>query len=181
MRHTLSILVADQPGELSRIVGLFSARGYNIETICVGGTLDPKWSRVTIVTRGEDRTIEQIVKHCQRLARVKEVEDVTLQPHIEREMALIDVNAGAGATRQEVMSIVAIFRAKVVDISHERMIIEASGTRDKVDTIIEMLRPLGLNDVTRTGVIASARLSAVKAGNGYLGLGVGTQKLIPNP
>lgn len=101
----------------------------------------------------------------QRPWRVKEVEDVTLQPHIEREMALIDVNAGPGATRQEVMSLVAIFRAKVVDISQERMIIEASGTRDKVDTIIEMLRPLGINDVTRTGVIASARLSAIKPVN----------------
>jgi acetolactate synthase-1/3 small subunit len=161
MRHTLSIHVADQPGELSRIVGLFSARGYNIETLSVGGTLDPKWSRVTIVTRGDDRTIEQIVKQCQRLARVREVEDVTVKPHIEREMALIDLNAGA-AERQEVMNLVAIFRAKVVDISRERMIIEASGTRDKVDTFIEMLRPLGINEVTRTGVIASARLSAIK-------------------
>src|SRR4029453_17496131 len=89
MRHTLSIIVADQPGELSRIVGLFSARGFNIETISVGETLDPHWSRVTIVTGGEDRTIQQIVKQCERLARVREVQDVTTRPHIEREMALI--------------------------------------------------------------------------------------------
>ena len=84
MRHTLSIIVADQPGELSRIVGLFSARGFNIETISVGQTLDPQWARVTIVTRGADRTIEQIVKQCAGLARVREVQDVTTRPHIER-------------------------------------------------------------------------------------------------
>src|SRR5215216_5743819 len=101
MRHTLSIIVAAQPGELSRIVGLFSARGFNIETASVGTTLDPKWACVTIVTRGDDRTIEQIVKQCERLARVREVQDITLHPHIEREMALIDVEARQGAARQE--------------------------------------------------------------------------------
>ncbi len=159
MRHTLSIIVADQPGELSRIVGLFSARGFNIETISVGGTLDPQWSRVTIVTRGAERTVEQIVKQCERLARVREVRDVTSQPHVEREMVLVDVTAAQGATRQEVLSLVAVFRAKVVDISHTRMIIEASGNKEKVDAFIEMLRPLGINDITRTGYIAIGRLS----------------------
>ena len=159
MRHTLSIIVSDQPGELSRIVGLFSARGFNIETLSVGPTLDPRWSRVTIVTAGDDRTIEQIVRQCERLARVREVRDVTSQPHVEREMALIDVSAPAGAARQEVLSLVSVFRAKVVDISHTRMIIEASGNREKVEAFVEMLRPLGLNDVTRTGYIAINRLS----------------------
>ncbi len=159
MRHTLSIIVADQPGELSRIVGLFSARGFNIETLSVGSTLDPRWSRVTIVTAGDERTIEQIVRQCERLARVREVRDVTSQPHIEREMALIDVSAPAGPARQEVLSLVSVFRAKVVDISHARMIIEASGNREKVEAFVEMLRPLGLNDVTRTGYIAINRLS----------------------
>ena len=159
MRHTLSIIVADQPGELSRIVGLFSARGFNIETISVGGTLDPEWSRVTIVTSGDDRTIEQIVKQCERLARVREVRDVTSQPHIEREMALIDVSASPGAARQEVLSLVSVFRAKVVDISHTRMVIEASGNREKVEAFVEMLRPLGINDITRTGRVAIGRLS----------------------
>jgi acetolactate synthase I/III small subunit len=161
MRHTLSIVVADQPGELSRIVGLFSARGFNIETISVGATLDSNWARVTIVTRGDDRTIEQIVKHCERLARVREVKDVTTRPHIEREMALIDVEAAPGAQRQEVLNLVNVFRAKVVDISQTRMIIEASGNREKVDTFIELLSPLGIRDVTRSGYIAIGRLSAV--------------------
>jgi acetolactate synthase-1/3 small subunit len=161
MRHTLSIVVADQPGELSRIVGLFSARGFNIETVSVGQTPDPRWSRVTVVTRGDDRTIEQIVKQCERLARVREVQDVTTRPHIEREMALIDVEAGPGAERQEVLSLVHVFRAKVVDISRERMIIETSGNKEKVETFIELLRPLGIRDITRTGCIAIGRLSSI--------------------
>jgi acetolactate synthase-1/3 small subunit len=160
MRHTLSIIVADQPGELSRIVGLFSARGFNIETISVGETLDPHWSRVTIVTRGEDRTIQQIVKQCERLARVREVQDVTTRPHIEREMALITVAARLGAERQEVLSLVGVFRAKVVDISHTHLIVEASGNKEKVDTFIDLLRPIGITDITRTGHIAINRLAA---------------------
>jgi acetolactate synthase I/III small subunit len=159
MNHTLSILVADQPGELSRIVGLFSARGFNIETISVGATLDPQWARVTIVTRGDDRTIEQIVKQCSRLARVREVLDVTTRPHIEREMALITVNAEAGVQRQEVLSLVGVFRAKVVDISQTQMIVEASGNKEKVEAFIELLRPLGIHEITRTGRIAIGRLS----------------------
>jgi acetolactate synthase-1/3 small subunit len=161
MRHTLSIVVADQPGELSRIVGLFSARGFNIETISVGQTPDPRWARVTVVTRGDDRTIEHIVKQCERLARVREVRDITLRPHIEREMALIDVAAEQGSARQEVLSLVSVFRAKVVDISQARMIIEASGNKEKVEAFIELLRPLGIHDITRTGSIAIGRLSAM--------------------
>ena len=160
MRHTLSIIVADQPGELSRIVGLFSARGFNIETLSVGQALDPQWSRVTIVTRGDDRTIQQIVKQCERLARVREVQDVTARPHIEREMALITVDAGLGLSRQEVLSLVSVFRAKVVDISDKQMIVEASGNKEKVDTFIELLRPIGVSDITRSGHIAINRLAA---------------------
>ena len=160
MRHTLSIIVSDEPGELSRIVGLFSARGFNIETLSVGESLDPRWSRVTIVTRGDDRTIHQIVKQCERLARVREVQDVTTRPHIEREMALITVSATAGADRQEVLSLVDVFRAKVVDISHAQLIVEASGNKEKVDAFIELLRPIGVTDITRTGYIAINRLAA---------------------
>ena len=159
MRNTISILVANEAGELSRIVGLFSARGYNIETISVGKTLEANWSRCTIVTEGDDRVIEQILKQCSRLARVREARAVTSQPHIEREMALIDVNAKAGAQRQEILNIVGIFRAKVVDMSHEKMILEASGTQAKVDTFIELLKPFGINEVTRTGGVAINRLS----------------------
>ncbi len=163
MNHTLSILVADQPGELSRIVGLFSARGFNIETISVGATLDPEWARVTIVTRGDDRTIEQIVKQCARLARVRDIQDVTMRPHIEREMALITVNAEPGLQRQEVLNLVGVFRAKVVDISQTQMVVEASGNKEKVEAFIELLGPIGIHEITRTGRIAIGRLSNVDA------------------
>ncbi|HLA96028.1 MAG TPA: acetolactate synthase small subunit [Pyrinomonadaceae bacterium] len=163
MRHTISIVVANEAGELSRIVGLFSARGYNIETISVGKTLDPRWSKATVVTSGDATTIEQIVKQCGRLARVREVKAVTSLPHIEREMALIDVSVKAGDERQEVMSLVNIFRAKVVDISHDKMILEMSGTQEKVDTFIDMLKPLTVNEVTRSGCVAINRLSALEA------------------
>src|SRR6185503_12942550 len=156
----LSIMVADEPGELSRIVGLFSARGFNIETLSVGESLDPRWSPVTIDTHSDDRTIQQIVKQCERLARVREVQDVTTRPHIEREMALITVGANAGAARQEVLSLVSAFCAKVVDISHTHLIVEASGNKEKVDTFIELLRPIGIADITRTGHIAINRLAA---------------------
>ncbi len=150
MNHTLSIVVADQPGELSRIVGLFSARGFNIETISVGATLDPNWARVTIVTDGDDRTIEQIVKQCARLARVRDVQDVTRSPHIEREMALITVNAQAGVQRQEVLSLVKVFRSKVVDISETQMIVEASGNKEKVEAFVELLRGRLSNGTVRS-------------------------------
>ena len=161
MRHTLSITVANQPGELSRIVGLFSARGFNIESLSVGPTLDPHWSKTTIVTTGDERVVEQIIKQCLRLARVREVQNVTSRPHIERETALIDVGAKPGLERQEVLNLVNIFRAKVVDISEDRLIIETSGNREKVERFIELLKPFGIRDVTRTGYIAINRLSEV--------------------
>ncbi len=160
MRNTLSILVANEPGELSRIVGLFSARGYNIETITVGTTLEEGWSRCTIVTEGDDSVIEQILKQCARLARVREAKSVTKLPHIEREMALIDVNAKTPADRQEIKNLVDIFRAKVVDISHDRMILEASGNKEKVDRFIGLLESFQLNEVARTGYVAINRLTA---------------------
>jgi acetolactate synthase-1/3 small subunit len=159
MRHTLSITVANQPGELSRIVGLFSARGFNIETLSVGPILDHHWSKITIVTTGDERVIEQIIKQCLRLARVREVQNVTSRPHIEREMALIDVGATPGLERQEVLNLVNVFRSKVVDISADRLIIEASGNREKVERFIELLKPFDIRDVTRTGYIAVNRLS----------------------
>lgn len=160
MRNTLSILVADEPGELSRIVGLFSARGYNIETLSVGRTLEEGWSRCTIVTEGDAAIVDQILKQVARLARVREAKSVTRMPHIEREMALIDVNAMTAADRQEIKSLVDIFRAKIVDITHDRLIIEASGNKEKVDRFIGLLRSFKLNEVVRTGYVAINTLMA---------------------
>jgi len=130
-----------------------------IEAVVPVENPSPKNNYFTIVTRGDDRTIQQIVKQCERLARVREVQDVTTRPHIEREMALITVSACAGSERQEVLSLVSVFRAKVVDISHTEMIVEASGNKEKVDTFIELLRPIGVTDITRTGHIAINRLA----------------------
>lgn len=165
MRHTISILLANEAGELSRVVGLFSARGYNIDTISVGKTILPKFSRCTIVTEGDEKIVEQIIKQCSRLARVKEVKAVTTLPHIEREMALVDVNAKNSTEKQDILNLVDIFRAKVVDISHDKMILEISGNKDKVDTMIELLKPFGVNETARTGSVAINRLSPFENNN----------------
>ncbi len=163
MRNTLSILLADEPGELSRIVGLFSARGYNIETLSVGKTIEDGWSRCTIVTEGDDAVIEQILKQVNRLARVREAKVVTSLPHIEREMALIDVNAHTADDRAEIKNLVDIFRTKIVDITHERLIIEASGNKEKVDRFISLLESFGVNEVVRTGYVAINTLASADA------------------
>jgi acetolactate synthase I/III small subunit len=159
MRHTLSIMVENRFGELSRIVGLFSARGYNIESLTVAETLDPKVSRMTLVTTGNDETIKQITRQLDKQVRVLEATDMTGFAHIEREMALINVKAEAGVARQEVLSLVNIFRAKVVDVSNDGIIVEATGDWAKVSALIELLKPLGIREIVRTGTVAIARLS----------------------
>ncbi|MER3429127.1 MAG: acetolactate synthase small subunit [Pyrinomonas sp.] len=164
MRRTLSILVADQPGELSRIVGLFSARGFNIEALTVAQTLDPRWSRVTVATHGDERTIEQIVKQCARLVRVQQVRPVSEQTHVEREMALISVDAPPGAHRQELLLLARSFDAKIIEITGARATLEITGARGEVATFIELLRPLGVRDVVRSGCVAIERLIASAEG-----------------
>ena len=163
MRHTLSILVENRFGELSRIVGLFSARGYNIETLTVAETLDHGVSRMTLVTTGDDETIEKITRQLDKQIRVLKVVDMTEFRHIEREMVLINVKAEPGPERQEVLSLVGIFRAKVVDVSNDGIIIEATGDWNKVSAFIELLKPLGIREIGRTGAVAIARLSETTA------------------
>jgi acetolactate synthase-1/3 small subunit len=158
MRHTLSILIENRFGELARVVGLFSARGYNIESLTVAETLDPTVSRMTLVTTGNDDVIEQITKQVDKQVRVLDVKDMTCMKHIEREMVLINVSAKAGTERQEVLNLVSVFRAKVVDISHGGLIVEATGDWSKVSALIELLRPLGIREIVRTGTVAIARL-----------------------
>jgi acetolactate synthase-1/3 small subunit len=158
MRHTLSILIENRFGELARVVGLFSARGYNIESLTVAETLDPTVSRMTLVTTGNDDVIEQITKQVDKQVRVLDVKDMTRMKHIEREMVLINVKAKAGTERQEVLNLISVFRAKVVDISHDGLIVEATGDWDKVSTLIELLKPLGIREIVRTGTVAIARL-----------------------
>lgn len=156
MRHTISVLVSNEFGVLSRISGLFSGRGFNIESLSVAETFDPKISRMTIVTSGDDKVLEQINKQLNKLVNVIKVYDFTGEEHIERELALIKVNLNA-ETRAEILSIVDIFRAKVVDVSSRTYTIEITGDEEKIRAITELLRPFGIKEIVRTGRVAMAR------------------------
>ena len=156
MRHTISVLVTNEFGVLSRVSGLFSGRGFNIESLSVAETNDPNYSRMTIVTSGDDKVLEQVTKQLNKLISVVKVYDFTREEHIERELALIKVSANAD-NRAEILSIVDIFRAKVVDVSPRTYTIEVTGDEEKVAAIKELLRPFGIKEVVRTWKIAMAR------------------------
>ncbi|MBX3498959.1 MAG: acetolactate synthase small subunit [Alphaproteobacteria bacterium] len=157
-RHTISVLVDNEPGILARVVGLFSGRGYNIESLTVAET-DRKrnLSRITIVTTGTPMVIEQIKAQLDRLVPVHTVHDLTVEgPHVERELALVKTR-GSGDKRVESLRIADIFRAKVVDSTNESFVFEVTGASDKVDAFIKLMEPLGLVDVCRTGIVALLR------------------------
>ena len=156
MRHTISVLVQNEFGVLSRISGLFSGRGFNIESLTVAETLDPKISRMTIVTSGDDKVLEQINKQLNKLINVIKVHDFTGEECIERELALLKVSSNP-ESRAEILSIVDIFRAKVVDVSPRYFTVEITGDREKTGAIIELLRPFGIKEIVRTGSVAMAR------------------------
>jgi acetolactate synthase-1/3 small subunit len=156
MKHTLSVLVENTPGALSRITGLFSGRGFNIESLCVAATLDPTLSHLTLVTKGDRPIIEQIIKQLRRLIDVYKVVDVSEGEFVEREMALIKVRA-EDETRAEVLRTCDIFRCKVVDVSPRTYTVEVTGPESKLNAVIELLRPLGIKEISRTGTIAMIR------------------------
>jgi len=156
MRHTISVLVENKFGVLSRISGLFSGRGYNIESLAVNETTDPNISIMTIVTRGDDRIVEQIIKQLRKLVNVLKVRDVSTMDHIEREMLLIKVHA-TQRTRSEIFNIVSTFRAKTIDITNESVVIEVTGANDKVLAFLKVLEPYGIIETVRTGGIAIGR------------------------
>ena len=155
-KHTISLLVDNEPGVLSRVSGLFSGRGFNIESLCVAETLDPAISRITLVTRGDDAVAEQTKKQLNKLINVIKVYDLTGTEHVEREMALIKVQAKADY-RAEILRIVDIFRCSVVDVSPAHYTIEATGTAEKLAAILSLLRPVGIKEIARTGAIALGR------------------------
>ena len=157
-RHTIAVIADNEPGVLARIVGLFSGRGYNIESLTVAETdADAHLSRFTIVTSGTPMVIEQIKSQLDRLVPVHSVEDMTLGgPHVERELALLKV-VGTGEKRVESLRLADVFRAKVIDSTTESFVFEITGATDKVDAFIGILRPLGLVEISRTGVAAIAR------------------------
>ncbi len=156
MRHTISILVENEFGVLSRISGLFSGRGFNIENLSVNETIDPTVSRLTLQTSGDDAVLEQITKQLNKLVSVIKVVDMSDAEHVERELALIKVVADA-RTRAEVFSIANIFRAKIIDVAPKECIVEITGDDEKIGALITVLKPIGIKEVARSGKTALFR------------------------
>lgn len=156
MRHVLSVLVENESGVLSRVVGLFSGRGFNIETLNVGPTLDEGLSLMTITTFGDEAIIEQIVKQLRKLVTVVKVVDLTHLQSVEREMVLIKVSA-EDSNRAEVLRIADIFRCKVVDVGHTALTLEITGDQNKIKAIVSLLQRFGIKEFARTGTVAMRR------------------------
>jgi acetolactate synthase-1/3 small subunit len=160
MRHIISVMVDNKPGVLARVAGLFSGRGFNIESLSVNETLDPSMSQMTIVTRGDDRILEQIDKQLNKLVDVIKVVDYHSKEsnHIDRELILIKVSID-DKKRSEVLSIIDIFRAKVVDVAHNCYTIEITGDEKKINAAMNLFRPLGIKEIVRSGKAAMSRES----------------------
>ena len=156
MRHTLSVLVENRAGVLTRVAGLFSGRGFNISSLSVGETTDPDVSRMTIVVEEDYQTLEQCVKQLQKLVVTIKVEDFVDRPYVHSELMVIKVDVGP-EKRSEVMDISSVFDGRVVDINHDTMTIRFVGQGEVIDDIIELLRPYGIKEIARTGSVALAR------------------------
>ncbi len=157
MKHTISVLVENKFGVLSRISSLFSGRGFNIESLSVAETMDTTVSRMTIVTKGSDQIIEQVTKQLNKLVDVIKVNDLTEEKFIDREMVLVKVDTEQAVKRDEVLRIVEIFRCKVADVSPKAYTIEVTGDEGKIKAIVDMLKPIGIKEIVRTGRIAMTR------------------------
>jgi acetolactate synthase-1/3 small subunit len=156
MRHTISVLVENKFGVLTRIAGMFSGRGFNIDTLNVAPTLDPTTSRMTIVVRGDDTVLEQVTKQLHKLVDVIEIEDYRDDEVVERELVLMRVKVDA-STRAEVMQMGDIFRAKIIDVQHNVLGIEITGNESKLDKFLMLMSKFGISEITRTGRVALAR------------------------
>lgn len=156
MKHTISVLVENHFGVLARVAGLFSARGFNIDSLAVGETHDPTVSRMTIVVHGDDRIVEQIIKQLNKLIDVIKVEDLSPEEMIDRELVLVKVKADA-KNRNEIIQIVNTFRAKIADVNPESLAIEVTGGESKIDAMLELLAPFHIMETVRTGLVALAR------------------------
>ena len=164
MQRTISVMVENKFGVLARISTLFAARGYNIDSLAVGETEDPSVSRMTIVASGNENVLEQVEKQLNKLIDVIKVTSFTVDPHLERDLALIKVKADK-VNRAEIFQIVDIFRAKVVDVGVDSLIIEVTGDEEKITALENLLKPFGIKEMVRTGIIAMAR-GAKKKENG---------------
>ncbi|WP_027363981.1 acetolactate synthase small subunit [Desulfotruncus alcoholivorax] len=163
MRHTLAVLVENNPGVLARVAGLFSRRGFNIDSLAVGRTESPDVSRMTIVVEGDERVLEQVNKQLHKLVDVIKINDITADEYVDRELVLIKVNADP-AQRGEVMQIADVFRARIVDLGRKTVTLECTGNDGKINAFEESLRPYGIKELVRTGKIAMLR------GTKYTGL-----------
>ncbi|HNT75696.1 MAG TPA: acetolactate synthase small subunit [Anaerolineae bacterium] len=157
MKNTLIALVEDKPGVLTRVASLFRRRNYNIESLTVGHTERDGISRMTIVVDSTHTDAEKVVQNLYKLVNVIQVEDITEQPVVARDLALIKVRTEGGSTRSEVMQLVDTFRARVVDVGVDSVMVEATGTEDKIDGLAEVLKPYGILEMVRTGRVAMAR------------------------
>lgn len=162
MRSTLTVLVENNPGVLARVAGMFSRRGYNIDSLAVSTTDNPRVSRMTIVVTGDEAILQQVVRQLRKLVDVIKVQDISSKPSVDRELILIKVTADA-AVRGEIMQITEIFRARIVDVGQESLIIEATGDQGKIDAIEDALKPFGIREMVRTGKIALLRGSMTAA------------------
>jgi acetolactate synthase-1/3 small subunit len=156
MRHTLSVLVENRHGVLARVAGMFARRGYNIDSLTVGVTEDATISRMTIVVRGDDEVLEQVTKQLNKLIDVIRVSDLKAEDTVEREMALFKVSSDVN-NRSEIMQIVDIFRARIIDVAPRSMIVEVTGDETKIEAIEQLLRPFGIKEMVRTGKVALRR------------------------
>ena len=156
MRHVITLMVENEFGVLARVSGLFSGRGFNIESLCVAETLDPNVSTMTVVTRGDDQIIEQVLKQLNKLVSVIKVVDLIDKDFVEREMVLIKVNASR-ENREEVLRVADIFRGKVIDVGAKTYTLEVTGDDKKINAILTLLKPLGIKELVRTGHVAMVR------------------------
>ena len=161
MKHTLSVLVEDQSGALSRISGLFARRGFNIDSLAVGPAEAPGISRLTMVVEGDDRALQQMSKQLDKLVNVLNVIDLTTLPAVERELMLLKVSAPA-ENRSNILDLVQVFRAKVVDVSYDALTLEVVGDPGKLVALEKLLKPFGILEIARTGKVALERASGIK-------------------
>jgi len=175
MKHTISVLVENHFGVLARVAGLFSARGFNIDSLAVEETQDPQVSRMTVIAKGDDRIVDQIMKQLGKLVDVICVKDLTGKDVIERELVLIKIGANA-SNRNDIMHVVNTFRAKIVDVSPESMTIEVTGSEGKIDAMLELLKPFNVREVVRTGQIAMSRRTEITVSSKKCGSGVSCAK-----
>jgi acetolactate synthase I/III small subunit len=162
MRHTLVALVENRPGVLQRVANLFSRRGFNIESLTVGHTDTARLSRMTIVVDGANTQVEQVIKQLYKLIDVLRVSDVSENRTVDRELALIKVTAN-GESRGEITQLADIFRGKIVDVANDSVMVEVTGTEEKVNSLVQLLRPFGLKEMVRTGIVSMTRGSTMTA------------------